>query len=118
MDGAKLLFFFSGHTHDRQRVAVALNKTIQLQAERLGIQAVGLYPLIALIQLLRTDHVAVDRERAELSLQRKTKPARLIERVHLCAALLLEPGRPEEKCFFLETLRRLGIAPSDRKSVV
>src|ERR1700686_4742697 len=112
MDGAKLLFFFSGHTHDRQRIAVALNKTIQLQAECFGIEPVGLYSLIALIQLLRADHVVVDRERAELSLQRKTKAARLINRMHLCAALFLESARPMQERFFLETLRRLGIAPA------
>src|SRR6266576_1388626 len=109
MNGARLFLFFAGHAHDRQRVAVALDESIQLQAQRLGIEPIGLYPPILLIQLLWADHVAIDRERAELSLHRKTKPARLIDRMHFCAALLLEPGRPEEKCFLLETLRRLGI---------
>ena len=32
--------------------------------------------------------------------------------MHLCAALLLEPGRPVQKRFFLETLRRFGVAPA------
>jgi hypothetical protein len=57
--------------------------------------------------------VAVDRERAELSLQRKTKPARLIDGVHFgAAALLLEPARPVQKRCFWETLRRFGITPA------
>ena len=99
VDRAQLLFLLAGHAHQRKRSAIALDKSIQSQAQRLGIQAVGLHPPILLIQLLRADHVAVDRKRAELSLQRKTKPARLIDRIHFCAALLLEPGRPVQKPF-------------------
>src|ERR1700730_10880671 len=111
MDGAKLLFFFSGHTHDRQRIAVALNKTIQLQAERFGIEPVGLYSLVALIQLLRADHVALDPQHTQPALQPKAKPARFIDGVHL-PLLSLELGRPMQERFFSETLRRLGITPS------
>jgi hypothetical protein len=55
----------------------------------------------------------VDPQRAELPLQRKTKPARFIEGMHLPArAVVFEPGRPGQERFFLESLRRLGIAPA------
>ena len=64
-----------------------------------------------LIQFLRTDHVALNRERAQLALQRKTKSTRFIDRVHFGATFPLEPGRPVQKRFFLETLRRLGTGP-------
>src|SRR6266513_2413201 len=86
-------------------------KRSNLQAQRLGIQPVGLHPPILLIQLLRTDHVALDRERAQLPLQTKTKPARFIHRVHFRTAAL-EFARPMQKRLLLETLRRLGIAPA------
>jgi hypothetical protein len=43
-----LFFFFAGHAHDRQRIAVALDESIQFQAERLGIQSVGLLSLSGL----------------------------------------------------------------------
>jgi hypothetical protein len=110
MDGTSLLFFFSGHTHNRQCVAVALHEAIQPQAERLGIQPVGLHPLVALIQLLRTDHVAMNPDGSKLPLQRKTKPARFIDRIHFGArALLLEPGCPVQERFLPKSLRRLGI---------
>ena len=65
---------------------------------------------VVLILFLRADHVAVDRERAELSLQRKTKPTRFIDCVHFGArALLLEPGCPMQQRLLPKTLRRLGI---------
>jgi hypothetical protein len=50
------------------------------------------------------------RQRAQLALQRKTKPARFIDGVHFCPAFALEPGRPVQERLFLETLRRLGHA--------
>jgi hypothetical protein len=54
----------------------------------------------------------MDPEGAQSPLQPKTKSARLIDCVHLCAvALLFEPGRPVQERFFGKTLRRLGIAP-------
>ena len=109
MNGARLFLFFAGHAHDRQRVAVALHEAVQLQAQRLGIQPVGFHAPILLIQLLRADHVALDRERAELSLQRKTKPARFIDRMHF-PGFALKFGRPVQERLFLETLRRLGIS--------
>jgi hypothetical protein len=55
--------FLAGHAQERQRVAIALHKAVQLQAERLCIQPIGLYPPVLLIQLLRTDHVALDPQR-------------------------------------------------------
>src|SRR6266550_8804315 len=76
-----------------------------------GSCRIGLHPPILLIQLLRTDHVALDRESAELSLQRKTKPARLIDRIHF-RGLALKFGRPMQKRLLPKTLRRLGIAPA------
>jgi hypothetical protein len=74
MDGAQLLFFFAGHAHPGQGIAIALDETVQPQTERLGIEPIGLYPLIALIQLLRTDHVALHPKRSEPALQSKTNP--------------------------------------------
>jgi hypothetical protein len=38
MQRAALFLFFSGHAHYRQRIFVALDKTIQAQAERFGVQ--------------------------------------------------------------------------------
>ena len=111
MNSPRAFLFFSRHAHERQRVAIALHKTVQLQAERLGIQPVGLHPLVALIQLLRTDHVACDPQRGELPLQCKTKPARFINRMHF-GATLLKLGRPMQERLLLESLRRLGITPS------
>ena len=78
-------FFFAGHPHQRQGIAIALHEAIQLQTKRFGIQSVGLYPPVVLIQFLRTDHVALNRERAQLALQRKTKSTRFIDRVHFGA---------------------------------
>src|SRR5882762_2714957 len=71
-----------------QRVAIALHEAVQLQAERLGIQPIGLYALVVFIQLLRTDHVALDPQGREIALQEKTKPARFIDRAHFGATLL------------------------------
>jgi hypothetical protein len=45
-------------------------------------------------------------------LQRKTKSARLIDRIHFCAAHPLEPARLVQKRCFGETLRRIGILPA------
>jgi hypothetical protein len=109
---AELFLLLARHPHHRQRFPVALHKAIESQAERFGIQAVGLHPLIALIQLLRTDHVALDFQRSQLPLQPKAKPARFVDGVNLCAAFLLELGRPGQKRFLLEPLRRLRIGPS------
>jgi hypothetical protein len=109
MNGPRAFLLFSGHPYDRQRVAIALHETVQLQAERLGIQPVSLHPLVALIQLLGTDHITVDSQRAQLPLQRKTKSARFIDRVHFGSSVLLEPGRPVQERLLWESLRRLGI---------
>ena len=62
-----------------------------------------------LIQLLRADHVTLDRERGELALQPKTKSARFVDRMDF-SSLTCEFGRPMHKRFFLKALRRLGIA--------
>jgi len=70
-----------------------LDKTVQFQAERFGIQSVSLHSPVLFIQLLRADYVALDRKRAQLPLQRKTKPARFIDRVHL-GFTSPELGRP------------------------
>jgi hypothetical protein len=78
---------------------------------RVKLESVGLHPLVALIQLLRSDHVANDPQRTQLPLQRKTKPTRFINCVHFCAAFLFESGRPMEERFFRKTLRRLRVAP-------
>jgi hypothetical protein len=43
-----------------------------------------------------------------LALQRETKPARLIDRVHVDCALL-KLGRPVQERLLVESLRRLGI---------
>src|SRR5882724_2488078 len=111
MNGPRAFLFFRWHAHDRQRVAIALYETVQLQTERLGIQPVSLHPLVALIQLLRTDHVAMNPQGSKLPLQRKTKPARFIHRVHFGASLL-QLGRPVQEGLLVEPLRRLGIGPA------
>jgi hypothetical protein len=71
-----------------------------------------LYPPVVLIQFLRADHLALDPQAREIALQSKAKTARFIDRVHFGAAFPLEPGRPMQKRFFCETLRRLGVAPA------
>jgi len=111
MDCSQLLFFFTGHTHPGQRIAIALHEAVQFQAERFGIEPVGLHSPVLLIQLLRTDHVTVDRKRVQLALQRKTKSACLIDGVHFGSALL-KLGCPMQKRLLLKTLRRLGVAPA------
>ena len=82
-----------GTRTNRQRVAIALHETVQLQAERLGIQPVSFHPLVAFIQLLRAHHVANNSHSSKLPLQRKTKAARFIDRMHF-GATLLKLGRP------------------------
>jgi hypothetical protein len=99
MDGTQLLLFFSGHAHQGQRILGALDKSVQLQAERLGIQPIGLYPPISLIQLLRAHDVAVDPQARELALQAKTKPARFIDGVYF-SSLALHLRRPVQERFF------------------
>ena len=108
VNGAGTFLFFAGHAHDRQRVAIALHETIQPQAERLGIEPIGLHPLVVFIQLLRTDHVAMNPEGSKLPLQRKTKAARFIDRVYF-GSTLLELRRPLQECLLAKALRRLGI---------
>jgi len=88
VDSALLFLFVRGHAHQRQGATIALDEAVQLQAERLGIEPVGLYSLVVFIQLLGTGHMTVDRERTQVALQRKTKSARLIDRVHFGCALL------------------------------
>ena len=83
-------------------------QALQLQAERLGIQSISLYPLVVLIQLLRTDHVANNPQSSKLPLQRETKPARFIDRVHFDSSLLELCG-PIQEGLLVESLRRLGI---------
>jgi hypothetical protein len=100
--------FFAGHTHNRQRVAIALHETVQLQTQCLGIQPVGLHPLVLLIQLLWTDHVANNPQSSKLPLQHETKPARFVNRVHF-GSTLLELCRPMQERLLVESLRRLGI---------
>src|SRR6266540_5576575 len=109
MNGPRAFLFFAGHAHDRQRVAITLHKAIQPHAKRLGIQPVSLHPLVALIQLLRADHVAMNPQGSKLPLQRKTKSARFIDRVHFGSSVLLEPGRPVQERLLWKSLRRLGI---------
>jgi len=54
--------------------------------------------------------VALDPQGREIALQRKTKPACFIDRVHFGArALLLEPGCPIQERLLPKALRRLGI---------
>jgi hypothetical protein len=104
----RTFLFFSGHAHDRQRVAIALHEAVQLQAECLGIQPISLHPLVLLIQLLRTDHVAMNPQGSKLPLQRKTKPTCFIDCMHFSSALL-QLGCPVQKRLLLESLQRLGI---------
>jgi hypothetical protein len=85
-----------------------LHEAIQPQAECLGIQSVGLYPLVALIQLLRTDHMAINPQSSKLPLQRETKTARFVDCVRF-GSTLLELYRPVQEGLLLESLRRLGI---------
>src|SRR5207302_8343609 len=110
MNGTRAFLCFGGHAYDRQRSAIALDEAVQLYAERFGVEPIGLYPLVLLIQLLRTDHIAVDRERTQVALQRKTKSTRFIDGVDFCG-LAPEFCRPMQKRLLLETLRRFGIAP-------
>src|SRR5438270_12869116 len=108
MDGPQLLFLFAGYAHQGQGILVALDETIQLQTERLGIKRVGLYPPVVLVQLLWTNHMTRDPERCELPLQTETKPASFINSVH-CGSLLPQSHRPVQKRLLPETLRPLGI---------
>ena len=67
MDGAQLFLFFAWNTNHRQSLPVALDEAVQLQAQRFGIQSIGLYPFVAFVEFLRTDHMTFDpkgRERA------------------------------------------------------
>ena len=50
-------------------------------------------------------------ESSKLPLQRETKPARLIDRVHF-GATLLQLRRPVQEGLLVESLRRLGIGPA------
>ena len=86
-------------------------KAVQLQTESFGIQPIGLYSFVALIEFLRTDHVTAYPQGGELPLQSKSKPAHFINGVYLCS-FLLELGRPIQESSFSETLRRLGISPT------
>ena len=111
VDSALLFLFFRGHAHQRQGATIALDEAVQLQAERLGIEPVGFYPPVALIQLLWANHVTVNAQCTQLALQAKTKPARFVNGVHFCS-LTFEPGCPMQKRLLLKTLRRLGVAPA------
>src|SRR6266487_1585256 len=83
-------------------------KRSNFKHQRLGIQAVGLYSPVLLVQLLRADHVAMDPERSEIALQSKPKSTRFIYRMHF-GSRAGELGRPIQERFLLETLRWLGI---------
>jgi hypothetical protein len=109
MDGAQLFFFFAWHAHQRERLSITLNKAVQLQAKRFGIQSISLYPFVALIEFLWADHVATDPESVETPLQSKPKPARLIDGIDF-SSLAGEFGGPKKERFLAETLRRLGIS--------
>ena len=85
-------------------------KRSNFKQSALGIEPVGLYSFVALIEFLRTDHVTVNPLRGELPLQSKTKPARFINRMHFTARLA-QLGCPMQEDLFLKTLRRLGISP-------
>src|SRR5438132_13625071 len=85
------------------------NKAVQLQAERFGIQPVSLHSPVLLIQLLRADHITTDQERAQLPLQRKTKPACFINSINFLSPAL-ELGRPIQKRLFCKSLWLLGVA--------
>ena len=111
VDGPLLFLLLAWHANERQSLPVALDKAVQLQAQRLGIQAIGLYPFVALIEFLWTDHVAMDPQSAECALQTEAKPACLINGIDF-NSLAAEPRGPEEECFLAETLRRLGISPA------
>src|SRR5947207_8705522 len=111
MDGALLFLFFGGHAHQCQRISITLSKAVQLRAQRLGIQPIGLYSFVALIEFLWTDHVRADPQRAELPLQAKPKPARFINGGDF-SSLPLELGCPVHKGFLSEALRWFGISPS------
>ena len=93
MDGALLFFLLCRYPNQGQRLAVTLDEAVQFQAQRLGIQSIGLYPLVTLIQLLRANHLTPDPQRTQLPLQTKAKPARFLNRVHLCS-LVLQLGHP------------------------
>ena len=54
--------------------------------------------------------MAPDPQGPEIALQSKAKPARFVDRVHFGPGPG-EFGRPMQECFFLEALRRLGVAP-------
>ena len=60
MDGAQLFLFFAWNTNHRQSLPVALDEAVQLQAQRFGIQSIGLYPFVAFVEFLRTDHMTFD----------------------------------------------------------
>jgi hypothetical protein len=72
VNGALLFLFFSRHSHQGQRLAIALHETIQLRAECLGIKPVGFDPLVALIQLLRADYIALNPKGTESRSQSRT----------------------------------------------
>ena len=75
--------------------------------------AVGFDPLLALIELLRADHLALDPHCSELPLQAKAKAARFVDRVERRAGMLLPQFfGPDQEGLFREALRRLGIAPA------
>ena len=62
-----------------------------------------------LVEFLRADHIALNAECAQLPLQRKTKAARFIDRMHF-PGLVLNFGRPVQEGLLPKSLRRLGIS--------
>jgi hypothetical protein len=85
------------------------DKAVQLQAQRFGVQPVGLYPAVLLIELLWTDDVTVDPKPAKPPLQRKTKAARFVDGMdHRAGADQF--CRPVQEGAFAKALRRSGIS--------
>jgi len=88
MDGPLLFLCFRRHTHQRQRLSVALDKAVQLQTERFGIQPIGLHSFVALIELLWTDHVTADPQERLVAAAIQTQTRTL----HKRRGFLLLPG--------------------------
>ena len=96
MNGAGSFLFFAGHTHHRQRVAIALHEAIQLQTERLWHRVRRSLPACC------AHPTSADKPRGkqfpghQLPLQGKPKPARFIHGVHFTSAPA-EFGSPNVK---------------------
>ena len=113
VEGAGLFFRLARDPHHRELFFVPIDVAAQLQAEGARIASIGLHPLVTLVQLLRTNHLALDPERAQLPLQPEAETARFVDRVELDAGVFrAQLRRPAEERLFAETLRRLGMTPA------